>query len=85
MEKPVESFKRKENGLQMEKRSIMSLTGDTKCALKASYLVARRVRSKKALTIAEGSVLPAAVDTCSGMIEQAAAKKPMTIPLSNDI
>ena len=41
--KPVEFFKRKENGLQMQKRSIMSLTGKSKCALKASNLEGRHV------------------------------------------
>lgn len=61
------------------------LTGDAKCALKASYLVARRVaQSKKAFTIAEVLVLPAAVDMCREMTGEAAAKKLKTIPLSND-
>ncbi|KAE8278788.1 Zinc finger MYM-type protein 6 [Larimichthys crocea] len=83
--KPVEFFKRKEDGLQMQKRSIVSLTGNSKSALKASYLVARRVaQSKKAFTIAEELVLPAAVDMCREMIGEAAAKKLLTIPLSND-
>lgn len=31
--KPVEFFKRKEDGLQMQKRSIVSLTGNSKSAL----------------------------------------------------
>uniref|UniRef100_A0A3P9LFA5 HAT C-terminal dimerisation domain-containing protein n=1 Tax=Oryzias latipes TaxID=8090 RepID=A0A3P9LFA5_ORYLA len=84
--KPVDYFKRKDDGLQMQRRSIVSMTGDTKCALKASYLVARRVvQSKKAFTIAEELVLPAAVDMCREMIGEAAAKKLKTIPLSNDI
>ncbi|XP_023813414.1 SCAN domain-containing protein 3-like [Oryzias latipes] len=84
--KPVDYFKRKDDGLQMQRRSIVSLTGDAKCALKASYLVARRVaQSKKAFTIAEELVLPAAVDMCREMIGEAAAKKLKTIPLSNDI
>ncbi|KAE8280227.1 Zinc finger MYM-type protein 6 [Larimichthys crocea] len=83
--KPVEFFKRKEDGLQMQKRSIVSLTGNSKSALKASYLVARHVaQSKKPFTIAEELVLPAAVDMCREMIGEAAAKKLLTIPLSND-
>lgn len=50
----VEFFKRKEKGLQMQKRSVVSLTGNSKCALKASYLVAGRVaQRKKAFKIAE--------------------------------
>ncbi|XP_061589540.1 SCAN domain-containing protein 3-like [Cololabis saira] len=69
----------------MQKKSIVSLTGTSKCALKASYLVARRVaQRKKAFTIAEELVLPAAVDMCREMIGEAAAKKLLTIPLSND-
>ncbi|KAE8287209.1 Protein FAM200A [Larimichthys crocea] len=69
----------------MQKRSIVSLTGNSKSALKASYLVARRVaQSKKPFTIAEELVLPAAVDMCREMIGEAAAKKLLTIPLSND-
>ena len=83
--KPVDYFKRKESGLQMQKRSVVSLTSNSKCALKASYLVARRVaQTKKAFTIAEELVLPAAVDMCREMIGEAAAKKLLTIPLSND-
>ncbi len=54
--KPLDYFKRKELGLQIQKRSIVSLTGNAKCPLKASYLVARHVaQSKKAFTIAEDS------------------------------
>uniref|UniRef100_A0A665TDI7 HAT C-terminal dimerisation domain-containing protein n=1 Tax=Echeneis naucrates TaxID=173247 RepID=A0A665TDI7_ECHNA len=78
-------FKRKEDGLQMQKRSTVSLTGNSKSVLKASYLVARCVaQSKKPFTIAEEFVLPVAVDMCREMIGEAAAKKLLTIPLSND-
>lgn len=56
----------------MQKRVIVSPTGNSKSALKASYLVARRVaQSKKAFTIAEELVLPAAVDMCREMIGEA--------------
>ena len=69
--KPVDYFKRKESGLQMQKRSVVSLTSNSKCALKASNLVARRVaQTKKAFTIAEELVLPAAVDMCREMIQR---------------
>lgn len=66
----MEYFKRKESGLQMQKRSIMSLTSTSKCALKASYLVARRVaQSKKAFTIAEELLtIPLSNDTVSHRI-----------------
>ena len=54
-EKPVEYFKRKENGLQIRKKTILTLTLATqsKSALKASYLVGRVAQTKKAFTIAE--------------------------------
>ena len=54
-------------------------------ALKASYLVAKRVaQTKKAFTIAEELLLPAAVDMCRKTIGEAAAKKISTVPLSNN-
>ena len=56
----------------------------SKSALKASYLVARRVaQTKKAFTIGEELLLPAAVNMCYKMIGKAAAKKLLTVPLSN--
>uniref|UniRef100_A0A3B4U0T5 HAT C-terminal dimerisation domain-containing protein n=1 Tax=Seriola dumerili TaxID=41447 RepID=A0A3B4U0T5_SERDU len=80
-----ETRRRREKEKRGEGESIVSLTGNSKCALKASYLVARRVaQSKKPFTIAEELVLPAAVDMCREMIGEAAAKKLLTIPLSND-
>uniref|UniRef100_A0A3Q3FIE2 DUF4371 domain-containing protein n=1 Tax=Kryptolebias marmoratus TaxID=37003 RepID=A0A3Q3FIE2_KRYMA len=83
--KTVEFFQRKENGLQVQKRSVLSLTLNSKCALKASYLVARRVaQSKQPFTIAEDFALPVAVDMVREMIGETAAKKLLTIPLSND-
>lgn len=79
--KPVEYFKRKESELQMQKRSVMSLTSTSKCALKPSYLVARLVAQSKN---AEELALPTAVDMCREMIGEAAAVELLTIPLSND-
>ncbi|XP_061600964.1 SCAN domain-containing protein 3-like [Cololabis saira] len=84
--KPVEFFKRKEDELQMEKESIVSPTGASKCVLKASYLETRRLAlGKKSFTIAEELVLPCAIDMCREMIGEAAANKLLTIPLSTDI
>ena len=75
-EKPVEYFKRRENRLQ-----IVFAT-QSKSALKASYLVARRVaQTKKAFTSVEELFLPAAVDMCREMIGEDAAKKLLTVPL----
>lgn len=73
---PVEYFQRKRDGLQLQKKTIVSITSQSKCALKASYLVAWHVaRSKKAFRISEELVLPAAVDMCREMVGEAAAKK----------
>uniref|UniRef100_A0A3Q3VR78 Uncharacterized protein n=1 Tax=Mola mola TaxID=94237 RepID=A0A3Q3VR78_MOLML len=73
MGEPVELFKREKNGLQMQKRSIMSMTCNSKCTLKASYLVARLVgQCKKAFITTEDLVLPAS------------AKRLLIILLSND-
>lgn len=83
--KPAEYFKRKENGQQMQEVSVVSLTGNSKCALKSSYLVSRLVsQSKKSFTIAEELILPAPVHMFHEMIGEAAAKKVLTILLSND-
>lgn len=72
--KPAEYFKRKENGQQMQKRSVVSLTGKSKFALKASYLISRLVsQSKKSFTIAEELILPATVHMFHEMIGEAAA------------
>lgn len=40
---PADFFKRKENGLQMQKSSVIRLTRNSESDLKASHLVARRV------------------------------------------
>ena len=74
-----------ENGLQIQKKTISTLAKQSKSALKASYLVARCVaQTKKAFTSVEELFLPAAVDMCREMIGEDAAKKLLTVPLSND-
>uniref|UniRef100_A0A8C6SPZ2 Uncharacterized protein n=1 Tax=Neogobius melanostomus TaxID=47308 RepID=A0A8C6SPZ2_9GOBI len=71
--------------LQTQKQCVVSFTAASKGALKASYLVAKRVaQSKKPFTIAEDLILPAAVDMCRELVGETAAKKLLTIPLSND-
>jgi zinc finger BED domain-containing protein 5/7/8/9 len=83
--KSVEFFERKQDELHMQKRCVLSLNSSSKSALKASYLVARRVaQSNKSFTIAEELLLPAAVDMCREMVGEVAAKKLLSIPLSND-
>uniref|UniRef100_A0A3Q2WSY1 HAT C-terminal dimerisation domain-containing protein n=1 Tax=Haplochromis burtoni TaxID=8153 RepID=A0A3Q2WSY1_HAPBU len=69
----------------MQELSVASLTGNSKCALKSSYLVARLVtQSKKSFTIVEELILPAPVHMFHEMIGEAAAKKVLTILLSNN-
>lgn len=53
---PADFFKRKENGLQMQKRLVIRLTRNSESDLKASHLVARRVAQETL------SVLHAAAD-----------------------
>uniref|UniRef100_A0A3P9BQV1 HAT C-terminal dimerisation domain-containing protein n=1 Tax=Maylandia zebra TaxID=106582 RepID=A0A3P9BQV1_9CICH len=70
---------------QMQELSVVSLTGNSKCALKSSYLVSRLVsQSKKSFTIVEELILPAPVHMFHEMIGEAAAKKVLTILLSNN-
>lgn len=82
--KPTEYFKRKQNGLQIQKKTIVSLTGSLKSVLKASYMVAKRVaQTKTPFTIAE-LTLPAVVDMCRELIGETFVKKFQSVPLSND-
>uniref|UniRef100_A0A3B3SP63 BED-type domain-containing protein n=1 Tax=Paramormyrops kingsleyae TaxID=1676925 RepID=A0A3B3SP63_9TELE len=85
VEKPLEYLQRKHDGLQLQKQTVVSLSTQSKTVLKTSYLVARRVvQRKKAFTIAEELVLPAAADMCREMIGEATARKLSQVPLSND-
>ena len=55
-------------------------------AQRASYLVAQRIaKCKKAHTLAEELILPAAVDMCEVIIGTEAANKLKTVPLSDTI
>ena len=72
--------------MQRQQGILLSLTTQSKSALKASYTVAFRIaRSKKAFTIAEELILPSAIDMCREIIGEAAASKLKLVSLSNDI
>ena len=70
--------------MQRQQGILLSLTTQSKSALKASYMVAFRIAcSKKAFTIAEELILPSAIDMCREIIEAAASKLKL-VSLSND-
>ena len=74
--KHKEYFERKKKGLQRQQKILTSFTGQLKSALKASYMVASRIaQSKKTFTVAEGLILPCALDMCREIIGEAAASK----------
>ncbi len=63
---------------------MMKTATDTEKALKASYLTSLRiVKSKKAHTIGEELLQPAAVEMCELMVGPEAANQLWLIPLSN--
>ena len=71
--------------MQRQQGILLSLTTQSKSALKASYMVAFRIaRSKKALIIAEELILPSAIDMCWEIIGEAAASKLKLVSMSND-
>ena len=78
-------FSRKLNDLKKQVSTISKFTQFSSKALLASYQVVHRiVKCKKPHTIAEGLILPAAVDLVGTLIEGAAEKLKM-VPLSDDI
>ncbi|XP_058855396.1 zinc finger BED domain-containing protein 5-like [Acipenser ruthenus] len=84
-DKSRDFFKRKKEEYNQQKTKMTNITTVPEKALKASFLTALRIpMSKKAHTIGEELILPAAVEMCEVMVSEDAAKKLKDIPLSND-
>uniref|UniRef100_A0A8C5LWZ0 Uncharacterized protein n=1 Tax=Leptobrachium leishanense TaxID=445787 RepID=A0A8C5LWZ0_9ANUR len=84
-EKPVECFQRKLQEIRASQKCLTFSCTKQEQALRASYHVAYRIaKCKKAHTIAEDLLLPAAIDMAREVLDQSAVDKLMTIPLSND-
>jgi len=81
----LEYFLSKKRSLDSQKSCIVQATKVNEKALRASFLVAIRVaQEKKPHTIAETLIMPAAIDMCREMFEEAMASKLKKIPISND-
>ena len=84
-DKPVEYFQRRLQDLRTSQKCLTSSCSKQDQALRASYKVAHRIaKLKKPHTIAEDLILPAAMDMVREVLDQSAADKLKTIPLSND-
>ncbi len=85
VDKPREYFSRKMKDLHQQKNVFTKQASVPKNALLASFKVAYRIaKCKKAHTIAEELILPAAVDMANIMIGENAGKLLSNIPLSNN-
>ena len=85
VDKPRDYFSRNLNDLKKQVSTILKFTQLSSKALLASYQVAHRiVKSEKPHTIAEGLILPAAVDLV-GTMRGGAAEKLKMVPLSDNI
>jgi DNA-binding TFAR19-related protein (PDSD5 family) len=84
-DKPVEFFQRRLQELRASHKCLTASCSKQEQALWASYLVAYRIaKAKKPHTVAEELILPAAMDMVREVLDQSAADKLKTIPLSND-
>lgn len=84
-DKPVEFFQRRLQELRASQKCLTASCSKQEQALRASYLVAHRIaKAKKPHTVAEELILPAAMDMVREVLDQSAADKLITIPLSND-
>lgn len=83
--KPAEFFQAKLDSLKQQQKLIIKTATVDENALKASYAVSQRIaKCKKAHTIAESLMIPAAVDICEIMFGAEQAKKVTKIPLSDN-
>ena len=83
--KPSDYFARRAEEYTRQKKVISSATTVNEKALKASYAVAARIaKAKKAHTIAEELIMPAAVEICEIMIGRESSQKLKSVPVSNN-
>lgn len=83
-DKPVEFLQRQLQKLRTLQKCLTASCSKQEEALCASYHVAHRIaKAKKPHTIAEELILPAAMDMVREVLDQSAAERLKTIPLSN--
>lgn len=84
-DKPVDFFKRRAEVYANQQKMITTATTVNEKALKASYVMALRIsKSKKAHTVAESLIMPAALEICEIMLGKESSRKLQSIPVSND-
>ena len=82
-DKPLEFFEIKKREYEGQKKIMKITTTVNESALKASYLVARRIaKAKKPFTIGEELILPSTKDICREVLGEAAVEKISHVPLS---
>ncbi|XP_028672708.1 SCAN domain-containing protein 3-like [Erpetoichthys calabaricus] len=82
---PVDFFKRRAEVYANQQKIISTATTVNEKALKASYIMAMRIaKSKKAHTVAESLIMPAALEICEIMLGKESSRKLLSIPVSND-
>ena len=84
--KPIELFMRKRDGLKIEKKIISKAsTTDTSLPI-ASYLISLQIaKCKNPYSICEELIQPSLIAACNEVLGQSAASKMKDMPLSNDI
>ena len=83
--KPVEYFQRQLLDLRTSQKCLSNSCSKQDQVLRASYQVVHRIaKLKKPHTIAEDLILPAVMHMVREVLDQSAADKLKTIPLSND-
>nr|XP_014352015.1 PREDICTED: zinc finger MYM-type protein 6-like [Latimeria chalumnae] len=83
--KSKDFFEQKKEQYRHQKTQMTNITLVLEKVLKASFLTAFQIaKSKKAHTIGEELILPAAVEMCKVMVSEDTAQKLKAIPLSND-
>ncbi|XP_028658888.2 SCAN domain-containing protein 3-like [Erpetoichthys calabaricus] len=84
-DKPVDFFQRQAEVYANQQKIISTATTVNEKALKASYIMAMRIaKRKKAHTVAESLIMPAALEICEIMLGKESSRKLLSIPVSND-